>query len=113
MKNLSILALSVSIFTSTALTSTAQDLEAFKSQVLEDTQKISTNNTIITKIKENNSKHANLTEADILKLDSSWRDEVTSGTYSIVENLLNNDASKELSKLNIISFATKILKRMQ
>lgn len=99
MKNLSILALSVSIFTSTALTSTAQDLEAFKSQVLEDTQKISTNNTIITKIKENNSKHANLTEADILKLDSSWRDEVTSGTYSIVENLLNNDASKELSKL--------------
>ena len=99
MKKLSLLALTTALLTGTSLTSTAQDLDAFKAQVLEDVGKIASNSLITSKIKERNTAHASLTEADILKLDSAWREEVKTGTYNVVDTLLNNEASKELVKM--------------
>lgn len=99
MKTLSLFALSAALFSGTTLTTTAQDLDAFKAQAMEDAAKISNNSVITSKIKERNKAHSSFTEADILKLDTSWREEVKSGTYNVVETLLSNNASKELVKI--------------
>lgn len=77
----------------------AQDVDSYKEQVLQDVQKLQKNDIIISKIKERNSAHADLTQADIDKLDSAWRAEIKDDNFNVIKALLNSDASKELVKV--------------
>ena len=52
---------------------------------------------VINAIKEQNAKHADLTQADIDKLDLAWRAEVTTASRPLVDDLLGREISKFLA----------------
>jgi len=53
---------------------------------------------VINAIKEQNAKHADLTQADIDKLDLAWRAEVTTANRPLVDDLLGRELSKFLAE---------------
>ena len=52
---------------------------------------------VINAVKEQNAKHADLTQADIDKLDLAWRAEVTTANRPLVDDLLGREISKFLA----------------
>lgn len=91
------------IFTLTALFSVnAQADEAYNAALKElATSKVAAlvaNATVQSAIKAQNSKHANLSQADIIKLDKQWRAENKGSTKTMINATLSNALSKFLTQ---------------
>jgi hypothetical protein len=57
------------------------------------------NATVVSAIKAQNTKHAGLSEAEIIKLDKTWRAETKSGSKPMIDSVLANPLSAYLKKI--------------